>query len=277
VVSKSWLQTNLKHQGGLKTLDCSWYMPALKHPVKQDFKQNRIIHSQFFDVEEIADKSIPLPHMIPSPSQFESQVRELGISNDNHIICYDTSGQYMAAARVWWLFRLFGHDNVSVLHGKFVPTDWPTHDLEYGPTVIPPEGDFVSNFRPNLVVLMSDILENIETKKFQVVDARSSDRFHGRVAEPRPGVARGRIPNSFNVPFATVLKDFGLKSGPEIREVFQHAGVDLDKPIVTSCGSGITAAVLSLALHTIGIESAVYDGSWSEYGLETLGNPVDKE
>eukprot|EP01126_Amoeba_proteus_P043979 TRINITY_DN4862_c0_g1_i6.p1 TRINITY_DN4862_c0_g1~~TRINITY_DN4862_c0_g1_i6.p1 ORF type:complete len:188 (-),score=36.07 TRINITY_DN4862_c0_g1_i6:237-800(-) len=185
---------------------------------------------------------------------------------------------YMASARVWWMFRLFGHDNVYVLDKGVRPESQSVFHglLESGPCTIPDKGNFKAHFRRELVKTLPEILENLSTRSFQVVDARSADRFYARVDEPRPGVVRGHMPNSFNVPFDKVLLDRSFLPTECLKQIFTDAGVDLNKPIVTTCGSGVTAAVLSLALSLIGVESAIYDGSWAEYGQQSLNLPVER-
>jgi len=281
LVTPDWLKNQLKEGNpDIKLLDCSWYMPGSHGPAIDDWKNYRIKGSVYFDIDVISDQSkLPLPHMVPTHDQFANQVAGLGLSNTDHIICYDVTGQYMASARVWWLFRLFGHSQVSVLSRCLAKEDWKDSPalIETEPPKEPPsKGSFVATTRYTThVVFMDQILQNIKTKEFQVVDARSAVRFKAEVAESRPKLQRGHIPGSFNVPFNTILKDRELLSRDELQQVFTSAGLDLEKPIVTSCGSGVTAAILSLGLAKIGVPSAVYDGSWAEYAQESLNNPVE--
>jgi len=280
MVSSNWLKTQLKNNSpDLKLLDCSWYMPGSHGPVIEDWKNFRLKGSAYFDIDAIADQSkLPLPHMVPPPEQFANQVSSLGISNTDHVICYDSTGQYIASARVWWLFRLFGHSQVSVLSKGLVKAEWDDEPslIETSPPHEPKRGNFSpsSRFHSHLKT-MDQILDNIRTGEFQVVDARSGPRFKAEVPEPRPKLQGGHIPKSFNVPFNTVLKDGEILPSAELQRIFTASGLDLEKPIVTSCGSGVTAAVLSLALAKLGIPTALYDGSWVEYAQENLANPVE--
>eukprot|EP01125_Pyxidicula_operculata_P010131 TRINITY_DN3338_c0_g1_i1.p1 TRINITY_DN3338_c0_g1~~TRINITY_DN3338_c0_g1_i1.p1 ORF type:complete len:310 (+),score=54.46 TRINITY_DN3338_c0_g1_i1:232-1161(+) len=280
IITNSDLKTLLNSKANkIKLLDCSWYMPGSHGPVIDDFIQVRIKGASLFEIDEVADKSIDLPHMIPSPEQFERQVSDMGISNEDRVIVYDKTGMYMASARAWWMFRLYGHENVSVLDKGFNPEDWSDnpHLLESGPVVTPPKSNFKSKFHPELVKYMGNMIENIDKKQFQVVDARSADRFYARVNEPRKNLFRGHIPGSKNVPFGLILKEKSFLERDQLLEVFKSSGIDPSKPIVTSCGSGVTGSVLSLGLATAGINTALYDGSWSEYGQESLKNPVEQQ
>jgi thiosulfate/3-mercaptopyruvate sulfurtransferase len=281
IVSLDWLKAQLSHGSpDIKLLDCTWYMPGTHSPAIDDWKKFRIKDSLYFDIDEIADQSkLPLPHMVPSHEQFANQVSALGLSNTDHIICYDRTGQYMASARVWWLFRLFGHSQVSVLSKGL--SDHDLDDVRFliqtePPDSAPTKGNFIASPRHNThLKTMSQILENIQTKQFQIVDARSAARFNAEVKETRPNLQSGHIPGAFNVPFTSILKDREILHRDELYNIFKASGLDLEKPIVTSCGSGVTAAVLSLALAKLNIPSALYDGSWAEYGQEKLSNPVD--
>lgn len=282
IVTKEWLRKYMANPK-VKLLDCSWYMPALKHPVEQDFLDLRLKGARRFDVDTICDRSTTLPHMLPPQAQFEEQVSALGISNESVVVCYDLNQQYMGSARVWWTFKVFGHDEVYVLD-KGVSRELYKDDealLESGPLKNEiSKGQFLAReFRRELLVTLNQILRRNEPGEFgnNVVDARSADRFYARVPEPRAGIQGGHIPDTFNVPFGTTLRDGSFLPVDELRAVFQQSGLDLTKPVVTTCGTGITASVLSLALSTLGVSSAVYDGSWTEYGNETLGLPVQKE
>jgi len=277
IVSKEWLRANIV-QPQVKILDCSWYMPSLNHPVEADFIANRIKGSVRFDIDQVADKSTNLPHMVPSLKQFEDQVSKLGISPDSIVVCYDTTSQFMASARVWWMFKLFGHKDVYVLDKGF-SKELFKNDLdlvESGPVNTQPKKEhYISfQFRRDLLVTLNQILSHAN---LNIVDARSADRFYAKISEPRPGLVGGHIPGSFNVPFGTAIRDGSFIDETELKRVFSNSGLDLNKPIITSCGSGVTAAVLSLALDSIGLSSAVYDGSWAEYGMESLGNKVSTE
>jgi len=281
LVTPEWLKSQLvAGNPDIKLVDCSWYMPGTHGQVIDDWKIFRLTGSVYFDIDSIADESkLPLPHMVPHHDQFASQISNLGISNTDHVICYDMTGQYMASARAWWLFRLFGHSQVSVLSRGVVKNEWidsPALIETEPPTETPSKGNFKATPRHvTHLVTMDQILQNNQSKQFQVVDARSAPRFKAEVPEPRPKLQRGHIPGSFNVPFNTIIKDRELLSKDELQKIFTNSGLDLEKPIVTSCGSGVTAAVLSLGLAKLGIPTALYDGSWSEYAQEHLANPVE--
>jgi thiosulfate/3-mercaptopyruvate sulfurtransferase len=207
--------------------------------------------------------------MLPRPENFSLQVSKLGLGNDDRIIIYDSSGGFMAACRVWWMFRIFGHENVAVLNGglpKWLHERRSTTKVE----VIPEKQFFYTKTNPKIVKNLSQIIENIDKNEFQVIDARALGRYCGNEPEPRPTKKVGHIPGSFNIPFTAVLnpkKHFTFKSAGQIQAVFEEVGVDINKSITTSCGSGVTAAVLTLALYLIGSnEVAIYDGSWAEWG-----------
>jgi len=280
-VSSQWLKVVLKKNDNpnLKLLDCSWYMPNSHGPVIDDWKNYRLNGSSYFDIDEISDHSLsPLPHMVPSPEQFAKQVSELGISNGDHVVCYDVAGQYMASARAWWLFRLFGHETVSVLEKGLIPDDFKDSPdlIETSPPTSPPKkGNFTSKPHYKIIKKLDDIVKNIHSKEFQLIDARSAARFNAEAPEPRPALQRGHTPGAFNVPSNLIIQDRQILPKEKLATVFTSAGVDLKKPIATSCGSGVTAAVLTMALYKLGIDSAVYDGAWSEYAQEIPGLPVE--
>jgi len=277
-VTADWLRKAIKNKKKhLKILDCSWYMPNTHGPWIEDYKQVHVIGTKFFDIDKIADQYTKLPHMLPTEEQFEEQVSELGLTNEDHIICYDTSGSYIASARVWWTFRLFGHDNIFILDKGFVPSQFPPEYLESGlPTPKQVEDGsvgFITNKKSELLVNINQIIRNLKSKEFTIIDARSSARFNAEVDEPREGLHRGHIPGSLNLPFTEVLHMEPTK----LEEQFKAIGLDDSKPIITTCGSGVTAPIVSLALFYLGKQSAVYDGSWSEYGVVTDSNPIEPE
>jgi thiosulfate/3-mercaptopyruvate sulfurtransferase len=265
LVSTNWLAENLSNSD-LRILDGSWYMPADNRDVQLEFLTAHIPGAQFFNIDVISDQETDLPHMIPPVSQFERQVADLGISNDNQIVVYDTQGLF-SAARVWWLLQYFGLTNIAVLDGGL-----PKWQTEGRPTVSgandPTAGRL--NAAPHVKLLRdaAQVLDASQTKGEQVIDARAPARFRGEVPEPRAGLRAGHMPNAKNVFFMSLLNTNGtLKSETELAAIFQAQGVDLKKPIITSCGSGVTASILSLALQKIGhTQHALYDGSWSEWG-----------
>lgn len=244
---------------------------------EQAFLNRHISDAQFFDVEAIADQESPLPHMVPTSEYFESCISALGVSNDDHIVIYDQSGLYMASSRAWWMFRLFGHDKVYVMEGglgAWVARGLPVID---GPVVTPTPSSFKATLRRELLVTKDDLLKNLETQNIDVVDARPSGRFDGLMPEPRPNMRAGHIPSSKNLPFIEVLDRTGrFKSDADLEYLFRSLELEPDSNIATSCGSGITACTVALALFKArGQNAAVYDGSWSEWGDEASNTPVE--
>lgn len=265
LVSTDWLAGRLQDPA-VRILDASHHLPATGRDARAEYDERHIPGAAFFDIDAIADHDTDLPHMLPNAETFAREIGALGIGSEHRVVVYDTVGA-TGAARVWWTFRVFGHDRVSVLNGglpKWLAEGRPTTDE------VPahPPARFQARFRPELVRSREDVLANIETRREQVVDARSAGRFRGTEPEPRPGMRGGRIPQSLNVPFTEVVTpDRTLKPAEEIRAIFERAGVDLGHPITTTCGSGVTASTLALALHLAGRDDvAVYDGSWSEWG-----------
>jgi thiosulfate/3-mercaptopyruvate sulfurtransferase len=265
LVSTAWLAGHLA-EPDLKVVDGSWHMPQTKRDPAQEFAEAHIPGAVFFDIDAISDKSTRLPHMLPSPDVFAKAVGALGIGNGDRVIIYD-SRNVVSAARVWWTFRVFGHDAVAVLDGGLPKWRADGRPVESGPGK-PARQKFAAKFRPELVRDLAQLQENITSGREQVVDARSRGRFAGTEPEPRPGLRGGHIPNSLNLPYDELhAPDGTLRAAPALREAFADAGVDLGRPVVTTCGSGITASVLALALHRIGRpDVAVYDGSWTEWG-----------
>jgi thiosulfate/3-mercaptopyruvate sulfurtransferase len=273
LVSTTWLAGEL-NAPDLRTVDGTWHMPALQRDARAEFAQAHIPGAVFFDVDLIADTSVSLPHMLPSPDVFASRVGALGIGSEDRVVVYDARGA-VSAARVWWTFRVFGHERVAVLDGGLPAWRAEGRPLERGESRPAPRR-FVARYRPELVWDLAAVRANLATKHDQVVDARSRGRFAGTEPEPRAGLRAGHIPGSLNVPYEALYGADGRFLPPHaLRRVFAEAGVDLDQPIVTSCGSGITACVLALGLHVLGRNDvAVYDGSWTEWGGRA-DTPVD--
>jgi len=264
LVSTQWLAENLSNPN-LRILDGSWHLPTENRDPLAEYKAEHIQGTQFFDIDAISDKTSDLPHMIPTAEQFAKQVADLGISNDNQVVVYDSQGLF-SAARVWWLFRHFGLSNIAVLDGglpKWKVEERPTSDTP----ITPVSGTLSATTQDHLVRDAAQVLA-ASTSSTQIIDARAPARFKGEAPEPRAGLRAGRIPNSQNVFFKSLLNADGtLKPDAELTAVFKEQGVDLDQPIITSCGSGVTASILTLALHKIGHNNhALYDGSWSEWG-----------
>jgi thiosulfate/3-mercaptopyruvate sulfurtransferase len=261
LVSTTWLAEHLG-EDNLCILDCSWHLPAANRNARTEFETTRIPCAQFFDIDAISDKNTTLPHMLPSPEKFASAVSNLGVGNDKKIICYDSVGLF-SAARVWWMFKIFGHDNVAVLDGGLKKWLAENHAAESGTSALT-TGNFTASFRPHMVKSMSQVAEG----KSQIADARSPTRFRGEEPEPRTGVKPGHMSGAKTVHYASLLNADGtMKSVAVLSGVFAAAGINMSNPITTSCGSGVTAAILTLALTEIGTKDhALYDGSWAEWG-----------
>jgi thiosulfate/3-mercaptopyruvate sulfurtransferase len=266
LVSTEWLAQRLDAPD-IRIVDGTWYMPSDGKNARALYEAQHIPGAVFFDIDEIADTASDLPHMLPSPEKFSARVRKLGLGDGNRIIVYDQHG-LMSAPRVWWTFRIFGHKDVAVLDGglpKWIAEGRPVEDRPAQPR----ERHFTARLNNLMVRDKDQVQRNLATHREQVVDARAAGRFNATEPEPRPGLRRGHIPGSLNVPFTTLL-DPATKTflpAPALAAKFRNAGVDLAKPVVTSCGSGITAAVLSFALHLIGHDDvALYDGSWADWG-----------
>jgi thiosulfate/3-mercaptopyruvate sulfurtransferase len=253
----------------LVIIDASWHMPDEGRDARAEYLQEHIPGAIFFDIDEIADTRSDLPHMLPPPEKFSSRMRSMGIGDGSRIVIYDSSGLF-SAARVWWTFRVMGVDDVTVLNGGLPKWKEEGRSLESGPPRSRTTRHFTARRNADLVRDLTDIKKLLQDKSAEIVDARAPERFTGKAPEPRPGLRSGHIPGARNVPFGQLLnKDGTMKSAGEIERMFEEAGVDLSKPVVTSCGSGITASVLALGLAQIGHrKTAVYDGSWSEWGAD---------
>ncbi|MGE0618843.1 MAG: 3-mercaptopyruvate sulfurtransferase [Afipia sp.] len=273
LVSTEWLATHL-NDPRVKVLDATFKLPGVLPLPKDDYLAQHIPGAVFFDVDAVSDHSNPLPHMFPSAGQFGRDVGALGISNDDTVVVYDAGG-WVAAPRAWWMFLSFGHANVRVLDGGLKKWLAEGRAVESGEAT-PKPATFEAAFDARRVRSMQQLIGNLESKVEQVIDARPAARFEGSVPEPRPGLRGGHIPGARSVPYAGLF-DAGtgaMKPLADLRAAFTGAGVDLDKPIVTSCGSGVSAGVLTLALYRLGVaDTALYDGSWSEWG-EQGGPPV---
>jgi len=266
LVSTEWLADHL-HAPDVRVVDGSYYLPHEGLDPRAEYEVQHIPGAVFFDIDEIADTASPLPHMLPPPEKFSSRVRKLGLGDGVRIVVYDQRG-IMSAPRVWWTFRFFGHEDVAVLDGGLPKWLHENRPVEEGPVRV---GE--RHFTPRVNSLMPRDREqmhaNQERRREQVLDARSAGRFAGNDPEPRAGLRGGHIPGSLSLPFTDLLeRETQTMLPPEqLRERFTAAGVDMARPVVTTCGSGITAAVLALGLHLAGHDDvALYDGSWTDWG-----------
>ena len=267
LVSTDWLEQNLARPD-LRIIDCTWFMPDAGRDAKAEHDALHIPRAVYFDIDDIADTDRDLPHMLPSPAKFSSRVRKLGIGDGLTIVAYDNNNFY-ASARAWWMFRVMGHEDIKVLDGGFAK--WQAEGRHMDDL---PDRRNVRHFTPRantlLVRDLDQIRGNLTSRREQVVDTRSAERFAGTVAEPRPGLKAGHIPGAKNVPASSlVAADGTMKDSRALEAIFVEAGVDLGQPITTSCGSGVSAAVANLALARIGKhDTALYDGSWTEWGSQ---------
>ena len=266
LVSTEWLAAHL-HAPDVRVVDGSYYLPHEGLDPRVEYETQHIPNAVFFDIDEIADTANPLPHMLPPPEKFSSRVRKLGLGDGVRIVVYDQRG-IMSAPRVWWIFRVFGHEDVAVLDGglpKWVHEGRPVNEepVRVG------ERHFTPRVNSLMVRDRGRMLANLQSHREQVLDARSAGRFAGRDPEPRADLRGGHIPDSLSLPFTDLLESKTQTMLPpdQLRSRFAAAGVDMTKPVVTTCGSGITAAVLALGLHLAGhADVALYDGSWADWG-----------
>jgi thiosulfate/3-mercaptopyruvate sulfurtransferase len=266
LVSTKWLAKRLEN-AEVRVLDASWYLPGMNRNPIIEYEKRHIPNARFFDIDDISDNRSELPHMVPPIEKFMSKVRKLGVGDGHQVIVYDGSGMF-SSARVWWLFKMMGHKNIAVLNGglpKWISDGFPVNDK---PPIIRDRHMMVDQ----ISTYVRDVTQVAAASKLgdhEIVDARSPGRFRGEENEPREGLRRGHIPNSKNVFFKSLLnEDQTFKNTTELKRVFYSAGVDMTKPVITTCGSGVSAAVLNLGLELIGkTDHSLYDGSWTEWGM----------
>ncbi len=266
LVSTDWLEAHLRDPD-LRILDGSWFLPHMERDAKATYAGKHIPGARFFDIDDIADKRSGLPHMAPPVEMFISRMRAIGVGDGHQVVVYDQAG-ICSAPRVWWTFRLMGKTDVAVLDGGLPKWEVEGRPLENIPPTIR-DRHMTAQRQPERVKDVTQVAHASKLGDFEIVDARSANRFAGQEDEPRPGLRKGHIPGSRNVPWGSLLTPAGtMKSPDELRAAFVAAGVDLGKPAITSCGSGISAAILALALERIGkTDWSLYDGSWAEWGM----------
>ena len=265
LVSTDWLASHLKDPD-LRVLDGTWFMPAEGRDAKAEYAQAHIPGARFFDIDDISDNRSDLPHMVPPVEKFMSRMRAMGVGDGHQVVVYDAHGLF-SAARVWWLFRLMGQDNIAVLDGGLPKWQSEGHPTEDMPPIV--RDRHMTVRRQNQMV--KDVTQVSSASKlgdYEILDARSPGRFRGDEPEPREGLRSGHIPGAKNVFYRDLLNADGTMKAPDdLRAVFDAAGADLTKPAITSCGSGVTAAIINLALERVGkTDHALYDGSWTEWG-----------
>ncbi|SMF04907.1 thiosulfate/3-mercaptopyruvate sulfurtransferase [Tistlia consotensis] len=274
LVSTDWLAEHLSAPD-VRVVDATYFLPIEGRDARAEYAAQHIPGAVFFDIDDVKDPSNPLPHMLPPPEVFSSKVRKLGLGDGNRIVVYDSRGLF-SAPRVWWTFRIYGHEDVAVLDGGLPKWLAEGRAVDDHP-VLPMERHFTVRMNSLLLRELEQVQANIASGREQLLDARAAERFRGEVEEVRPGQRRGHIPGSLNLPFLELSAPDGTLLPPDrLRERFAAAGIDPRRPVVTTCGSGVTACVLLLGLARIGAGGnlAVYDGSWSEWGLPD-GPPIE--
>lgn len=265
-MSAAWLAERIG-EPSVQPLDASWYLPSAARNARAEFAAGHIPGAVFFDLDAASDPESPLPHTFPSAGRFEAEMRRIGLRDRQSIVVYDASGTNLSAGRAWWMLRTFGHDDVAMLDGGLERWKREGRPVEQG-AACPAPGDFTARVDGARVVDSAAVTAAISSRGAQIVDARSAERFAGTAPEPRPGLRAGHIPGSRNVPYTSLIAADGTLLPPhELRRVFARAGVDPSRPIIASCGSGVTACAVLHALHLLGNrDTALYDSSWTEWG-----------
>lgn len=266
LVSTDWLAERLGTPG-LIIVDGSWYLPALNRNPHAEYLSAHIPGAVFFDLDAISDQNTALPHMLPDPVSFASSMRKLGIGDGAQIVVYDGLGLF-SAPRIWWMLRAFGARDVAVLDGGLPKWTAEEKTVEDGEVMRQP-AHFTARLDHGVVASASDVKRALDAKTAQVLDARPAERFRGEVAEPRPGLRMGHMPGATSLPFNQLVADGRMRPAADLATTLDQAGVDGSKPVITSCGSGVSAAIITLALAVAGRpEGALYDGSWAEWGAD---------
>jgi thiosulfate/3-mercaptopyruvate sulfurtransferase len=266
IVTTEWLAAMLGSPG-IRVVDGSWYLPGSGRNAAAEYTSGHIPGAVFFDLDATSDQATPLPHMLPTAESFAERMAVLGLNDSDHIVVYDGSGVNLSAPRVWWTFRTFGHDRVSLLDGGIGKWRRERRPLEQG-VAAPARGRFTARLDGRAVRDLASVRANLQRREEQLVDTRSAGRFAGLEPEPRPGLRGGHVPGSLNLPFTELVRSDGtMLSPPELRQRLSQAGIDLSRPVVATCGSGTSACALVLGLHLVGHGgAAVYDGAWAEWG-----------
>ncbi|MBA3760990.1 MAG: 3-mercaptopyruvate sulfurtransferase [Gemmatimonadales bacterium] len=276
VVTTEWIAARLGAPA-IRVVDGSWYLPGSGREAASEYSAGHIPGAIFFDIDASSDQHTRLPHMLPTADKFAERMAYLGLSDSDHLVVYDGSGQNLSAPRVWWMFRAFGHGRVSVLDGGIGKWRREHRPTEEGITILP-RGAFTARLDPSAVRDLASVRANIDRAVEQLVDTRSAGRFAGVEPEPRPGLRGGHVPGSLNLPFTDLVGPDGTMLPPaELRGRLVEAGIDLSRPVVATCGSGTSACALVLSLHLIGhTQTAVYDGAWAEWGGQS-DTPIESD